>query len=387
MPLPHPSFAAAGNHQAGSPERALTKPRTAGLLRRIAATSVVTALAVVTLNAGAASGRGGAVSQELTVTGASAAQAQTVNDDGPVGSSTAGSGSTGSGPGYGYLSSRIIGDAPRGFSVWVNPHAPHHSQIASAASAAVSRLRSYGLRVTWRGYGTPKAAEGVITLSEGQQGCAGSANRVANTFPYYLSLPNGDLYMDYSTIVVCPKLYQYPSWNWAATVAHELGHAMGLGHTNYVYGGTAQLMNAVNHSGVTTYKSGDVSGLRHLAANYSRVQAETAPIGKFENASSQGPSADYRNGAIVVQGWAILAYYPANGVTISVTDNGTVVSRTVTNVVRDDVNRTYGAPADSKHGFDVKIPWTPGNHEYCVTATSTVNSVSRISLGCARQSG
>ncbi|HEY2042033.1 MAG TPA: hypothetical protein VGH11_05090 [Jatrophihabitans sp.] len=305
--------------------------------------------------------------------------AQLFFEDGPLGATTVGSAkaATSAGPGYALQSSRLIGESGLGFRVYVDARAAHHTAIASEVASAVASLRRLGLNVSWSGYGTPKAAEGVIAVSEGQRGCAGAANRVANTYPYWMTLPNGDTYMYRSEIAICPRLYQGPSWQWGATVAHEMGHAMGLAHSNAVYAGSYQLMSAVNHSGVTTYKAGDVAGLRRLAANNERVKSEVAPIGRLETSWWNA------NNTITIQGWSLLNYYKASDVTVSVTDNGRLVSKSVTSVRRADVNKAYAAPATSDHGFRVSVPWTPGDHSFCITVTSTKLAAAHASLDCA----
>lgn len=283
-------------------------------------------------------------------------------------------------PGWVALSPRIIGDTPIGFQVWVDPAAPHHAVIAAEAAGAVATLRSYGLDISWRGYGRPSAtAEGNIGISEGSRGCAaGVPNRGANTSPFWKALPNGDLYMTGATTVLCPNLYTWSLWQWGAILLHELGHAMGLGHVSYSYAGTAQLMNPVTHFGVTSYRQGDIDGLRWLAHNGTRVKAETPPAGLLESSRWNVDN------TITLKGWALLQYYLGSSPVITVTDNGRAISRTGTTVLRLDVNKTHDMNSRRLHGFAVTFRWPGGQHTYCVTAASPLNGVSIAKLGCVR---
>jgi hypothetical protein len=281
----------------------------------------------------------------------------------------------GSGPGYVYMTQRLIGETPGGLNVWVEAGSAHRSEIAKYAKASVRALRGFGLDVQWKGYGHPQSGTGVVTLRQSNAGCSGGPNVIGMTWPYWNSLPNGDLYTDHAQIALCPTLFaNYDSWVAKATVHHELGHAMGLGHTAYEYDGTYQVMNPVATKGVTTYQAGDAAGLRRLARQATQVRDEIAPIGRFDDSTMSGKD-------LTFTGWALLQYGKKVGVTINVTDNGKVVRQAATTVLRHDVNSQYDH-GDRTHGFSVSVPAQSGKHTYCVTAVSSLDSVAKSQLGC-----
>ena len=176
--------------------------------------------------------------------------------------------------GYTLSNSQIIGVSPTGFKVWIEPTGWHRHSIASYSRSIGTQLREYGLPVHYAGYGSPAKTRGIITVTEGSRGCSGSSTTIANTFWYYASVPGGGYYMYRSDIVICAARYQALSTaKRVAVLRHEFGHAMGLGHTNYTYSGSVQIMNAYLHSGIRSYKSGDVAGLKRLARGTAIVRS------------------------------------------------------------------------------------------------------------------
>jgi hypothetical protein len=266
-------------------------------------------------------------------------------------------------PGYTLFTPRVIGDRPSGQNVRVDPRARHRSAVARNAARAVAEQRRQGVRIRWHGYGSPRTASGWINIIESTSGCRRGTRVVGTTWPGFVRLPNGDLYVDHATIALCPSLFSHYGWRVQnGAVRHELGHAVGLAHTNYVYRGHYQVMNAVIHPSSPGYRSGDARGLRRLAANAARVRREVPPVGRFERSAWQP------NNTIMLSGWSSLTLFRSDPLTITVTDNGRIVHRTKTNA--------------HSHRFSVYVPWRGGWHKYCVRASSSRSAVAATNLGC-----
>jgi hypothetical protein len=266
-------------------------------------------------------------------------------------------------PGYTLFTPRVIGDRPSGLYVRVDPRARNRGAIARVAARAVADQRRQGVNIHWHGYGAPRTASGWINITESNAGCRPGTRVVGITWPSFVRLPNGDLYVDRANIALCPTLFtRYSSAVQNGAIRHEMGHAVGLAHTNYVYRGRYQAMNAVIHPSTRGYQSGDASGLRRLAANAARVRSEVPPNGRLQHSTWRS------NGTIALSGWASLHYFRGDAVTITVTDNGRVIRRA----------RTNGHTLR----FSATVPWRGGWHTYCVRANSSRSAVAVTNLGC-----
>lgn len=169
-------------------------------------------------------------------------------------------------PGYSFVVPRLVGEAPGGFRVYVSPSGSDARSVAARTQAAVALLRSYGLPVTYAGYGNPHNRKGIIAIGESARGCHGSGATLANTHWWYRRLPGGGYYMYRSEIPICPPQYaRAGDAERNAIIRHEMGHAMGLGHTNYLYASSYQSMNAYAQEGVSSYQTGEATGLQRLA--------------------------------------------------------------------------------------------------------------------------
>lgn len=348
-----------------------------GLIRRVLpALGVAVALGFA---ATAATANGSAPHQVGSIVRPAGASPVTVTAAEPVGASARGLAPDrrGAGPGYTLATPGLYGYTPKGLSVWVDPRAAHHADIAARTRKAVAEWRKLGIHATYRGYGTPAVTEGVVAVSEGPDGCAGSSRRVGNTWQSWQPIGGGKSYVSSARVVICPKLYRYGRWQQSATIVHELGHAAGLGHYDSRYGGSTQVMRSVNHAPVRFYRRGDRHGLRYLAAHSKAVEAMIPPEGQFEGTTLDA------GGDVTISGWAMLDWYKDRPVRIVVTDNGTTVARDATTLVRSDVNAEHDAGTSHAHGFEATVPLGDGTHTFCVTAVSTVRSSAKATLGCA----
>lgn len=271
----------------------------------------------------------------------------------------------------------LLGETPAGFRVWVNRRAPHRANIARNAKATVALWHKLGLKATYKGYGAPRLREGIITVTEGLSGCTGGHAGI--TWHTSMPLPRRKAYMQSARVVICPRLYRYPRWQWSATVRHELGHAVGLGHFDGSYKGSTQVMRSVNHAPVATFKAGDINGLKYLAGNNTRVRNAIPPHGRLEMTSLASTD------LIRLRGWAMLDWYRSKPTRIVVTDNGKQVASVDTTVYRADINKLYDPGTEHQHGFSIQVPYTLGSglHEFCVTAVSPVQTSTTKKLGCA----
>lgn len=288
----------------------------------------------------------------------------------------------GDGRDRGFVSQRpgLLGHTPLGLQIWVDPEVQGRQMLVRNSRAAVRDFRRVGIRARFRGLGAPPPREGVAVVTVSPAGCRGyggpgSSLGVART--WYGSLPAGQSYVQRGRVLICPRLFGLEPWQGTATVRHELGHVMGLGHYDRLYRGGAQVMAAfMSNDGTSTYQQGDLNGLRYFAGNNELVRSLFPPEGALE-------ASDWNGGTIRFTGWAVLRYYQSRLVQIEVTYNGKQLTTVPTNVHRPDVNQSYDLGSRRPHGFAVTVPTTGGDHEYCFTAVSPVNRVARAPLGCA----
>ncbi|MEO8888591.1 MAG: hypothetical protein ABI429_04780, partial [Jatrophihabitantaceae bacterium] len=141
--------------------------------------------------------------------------------------------------------SDLIGETPAGLHVYVDPNTAQHGALAVAAKSISAELHRIGLPVVYAGYGNPANTDGRIEVTEGSYGCSTPSEGAADavTVSYYGAAAGADVYMSHSRITVCPAFARSAARTpLTSALKHEFGHAMGLGHTAYVYDHHHQIM-------------------------------------------------------------------------------------------------------------------------------------------------
>jgi len=277
-----------------------------------------------------------------------------------------------SGTGYAFEYSPYAGLTPAGLHLYVDRAMSHSGTIAHMASTIAAQLAGFGLPVSYAGYGTPARGDGTLTVTANSAGCsAAGGDTLGTTRPYGRYLPDRSIYIYAAEVTLCPSAKLGTGTLLLATLRHEIGHAVGLAHVTGTYAGQLQLMYPQARTGLVNYRSGDVAGLRKVAALSRAVVGKLPPSGVYQARFSGSGQATFT-------GVALDAYTPGNEASVTVTDNGTPVASGAANGPDPAGLTTFGIAGD--HGFTLTAPWTYG-HQYCVIATAAASGA-KISLGC-----
>ncbi len=293
------------------------------------------------------------------------------------------------GPGFAFLYGDLVGEAPTGMTVYVAKGTTqrHSSLIASYAKPAIAQMAKLGLPISYAGYYTKApSGTGVITVTESNAGCGSGAKKNQERSGYtdtrIITTP-APAYVDHSFIYICPAVFKVAlpknyaklsakqrktvkakataatTHNTQATVVHELGHSVGLGHTAYKVGGKYQVMYPEANEASTSYGSGDQAGIRQLAAGSVSVKLGAAPTLTFAPSDVNAPG-----DTVTVTGTATLAFFP--GATVHITISVTPTGGATTIVTADSL-------ADGS--FSLTVPKAiPA--DYAIVATSSLSATS-----------
>jgi hypothetical protein len=228
----------------------------------------------------------------------------------------------------------------------------------SAASNAVRDQT--GVTFTYVGqYGTSTPAAGEITVTVSDSSPCAGGWACAIVYKSGMTVSHAALFFSSSAASHSAL---------PATAAHELGHAMGLGHFNEVHNGEYQRMYFQSRGETAaTYKSGDAAGLRYMAAAW-----RFSPRGHFDGASGG-------TNAIGVSGWAIDPETDA-AIGVRVFVDGVHVATPTANAYRPDVSAAF-PKYSSYHGLSATVSASAGTRQVCLTAVN-VSRGADVSLGC-----
>lgn len=184
-----------------------------------------------------------------------------------VGMAVPASAQASTGPGYNLYYPNLQG-SPYVQHVTLDATADNAHGLDTILRTIVGQLHSYGEAIQYDGFSTTAPLNGHIQVrAYNAQACInGGPGYLAYTpVTFGVNQQTSALYIWHSSLVVCPQAYRTLSAAaMSGVLRHEMGHTQGLAHLDTTYGGTYQMMrSALNGS---TYQTGDINGLRTLAA-------------------------------------------------------------------------------------------------------------------------
>ena len=253
-----------------------------------------------------------------------------------------GSSSSSSAPGQGFS---VFSTSPRwiptGYSIRLTGADARVEQLRDeleAAAAAAETATGTRVRVAAGRGGAEQPSRGEITVVVGSGPCGGGAIGCGGPAMTSSEIVSGRIW-------IYPNGLSLSSADRRHLAAHELGHALGLQHYSGVWEGARQTMYPTTQ-GITSFRSGDVGGLRYMAGLHDR------PAGTVTGRS-------YVAGQMRVTG--------------SVTSGSKV--RVTVGSATQDVTVSGG-------GFTAAVPAPAGSHQVCALVLDAASGFRR-NLGCA----
>jgi hypothetical protein len=185
----------------------------------------------------------------------------------------------------------------------------------------------------------PAVGEILIVVSSSSP-CNGTANWIGCGGPEDTAMgPAGWVSMS-GAIWLHPTLLNYSATTRQSTVAHEIGHVLGLDHFDGTFEGSQQIM----HSSVipsATYRSGDANGLRYLYANRQTVPgAPTIGTATAGNASATVRwTAPATTGGPPITSYRVRPYVSGTGYLPEITFNSVATAQTITGLTNGTTYR------------------------------------------------
>lgn len=240
---------------------------------------------------------------------------------------------------------------------------------AEKTAKRLNRIDGYSVAVASGQWPQKDPESGEIRLRTGvEQSCGDVVEWAGCTTPWRVELPDGKNRIIGGAVVIHEKVLSRGEDARYSTVAHEVGHALGLQHYDETFRGEYQLMVPTASNAPDDYRSGDLAGLIDLSEYRDR-----APRGTVT-------SARVRAGHLVLAGWA---YDPdfASETKVQVFVDGTMRANVATALPEPLLAATAGAP--DKPGFltAVSLPERPGSHKVCLTAINASTQTSDKPLG------
>lgn len=264
------------------------------------------------------------------------------------------------------------GIAPGGLLVYVKPSSRAHTKMmVTAARKAVAQQRKLRVPIRYAGLARTKPSSSrAVWVQDRPHGCHAIDGTVGLDSSTVESVEYTKAWVRFGGwIRMCRG--SLTSMAQARTVlAHELGHAAGLGHYLRFYKHRLQIMYPGGPAQMN-YQAGDRNGLRAVAAMSRKVAAAYASAPPVGQMGLLMPSPD---GSIYANGFGYLPNSPSKHAVVTVYRDGVLVQKVPTSEPVTQVEKAQHLRAHP--GFSFTVPGVAGTHVYVFKLLSPVNGVS-----------